>query len=190
MLTDEDVYIIEPSYDTTVAVEVSKTGLLRRRKHILTFERFKGRLNYSPDSPTASQVSFSIETGSVVCRDKWLKSGKQQHVAEYTRSKVLAADRYPNIEFVSESVSLKHFRGFVIEGVLTIRGVQRPAKLNAVLGPLSGGRFQIDADAPIRLSDFEIEPPSSLLGLIGTADGVVLHVLVWAAAAAQRVQGQ
>jgi hypothetical protein len=41
-------------------------------------------------------------------------------------------------------------------------------------------RFQIDADAMLRLSDFGIKPPTALLGMIGTKNEVLIHLLLWA----------
>ncbi len=47
-------------------------------------------------------------------------------------------------------------------------------------------RFQVDGDASIRLTDFEIKPPSAFLGLIGTNDEVLVRLLLWAIKAAPR----
>lgn len=177
------LYKIEPSYDSTVAVEVSKSGLLRKRKHVLVFEQFNGRLEYVPEHPPSSRVEITVEASSVTCRDKWLKARKLKHVAGFARSQVLLADQYPQIRFVSSAISAKPLRGFVVEGRLLLRGVERGVRANIILGPQNHGRFQIDADASIRLSDFGIKPPSSLFGLIGTRDEVMVHLLVWASQA-------
>ncbi|MCU1292264.1 MAG: hypothetical protein JWP08_1114 [Bryobacterales bacterium] len=180
MEAPEALYKIAPSYDSTIAVEVCKTGLLRKRRHVLVFERFDGQIHYSPDNPTGAYVQITVDPGSVICRDKWLRLGKQKHVAEFTRSQVLAADRHPEIRFVSSSITAKPLRGFVVEGTLSLCGAEHPVRANLILGPQSNGRFQIDADAPVRLSDFGIKCPSALLGLIGTRNEAMIHLLLWA----------
>lgn len=180
MAATQALYEITPSYDSTVAIEVVKRGLLHKRKHVLVFERFDGRLHYSPDDPTGTHVEIKIDPRSILCRDKWLKPRKQKRVAEVARNQVLAADRHPEIRFVSNAVSAKPLRGFIVEGTLTLRGAEHSLKANVMFGPQTNGRFQIDADAPIRLSDFGIKPPSRLLGLIGTRNEAMIHLLIWA----------
>jgi polyisoprenoid-binding protein YceI len=180
MAEPETIYKIEPSYDSTIALEVSKSGLLHKRKHVLVFERFDGRLHYSADQPQLASVEITVDPGSLACRDKWLKPRKLQKVADFARSKVLGADRHPEIRFASRTVAPKPLRGYVVEGLLSLCGVDRVIRANVILGPQTNGRFQIDADAPLRLSDFGIMRPSLLFGLIGTRDEAMVHLLVWA----------
>lgn len=180
MAEPEALYKIEPSYDSTIAVEVAKTGLLRKHKHILVFERFNGQLYYSPDDPKSARIELIIDSGSLTCQDKWLKPKKRKKVAEFARSRVLAADRHCEMRFASSAISLKPLRGFVVEGKLALCGVEKPIRANVILGPQTNGRFQIDADVPLRLSDFGIKPPSALLGMIGTQNEAMVHLLIWA----------
>ncbi len=180
MQAAEVVYGISPSNDSTIAIEVSKTGLMQRKKHILFFENFSGRLRYSINRPESSRVDLSIDAKSVVCRDQWLRSKKQQLVTTYVRDDALAADRHPEIRFSSTRICAKPLRGFVVEGELRIRGVSRVIKVNVVLSARSQNRTQVDGDASVRLSDFGIERPSSLFGLIGTKDEGLVRLLLWA----------
>jgi polyisoprenoid-binding protein YceI len=180
MSTREQLYSISPSNDSTVALELSKTGLMRRNKHILFFENFRGELSYGPDPIPASRVNLIIDAASVVCRDKWLRANRQQAVTRYARAEALLADRHPQIEFLSSRISNKALRGLVVEGVLNIRGITRTLKINVVLTPMKHDRLQIDGDAVFRLSDFDIQPPSKFFGLIGTRDEALLRLLLWA----------
>lgn len=176
----EAVYAISPSNDSTIAIELSKTGLMRRKKHILFFENFSGNLRYATSCPESSRVDMSIDATSVVCRDQWLRSKKQQIVTTYVRREALAADHHPDIRFRSTRISSKPLRGFVVEGELRIRGVSRIVKVNVVLSPRGQDRIQVDGDASICLSDFGIRRPSSLFGLIGTKDEGLIRLLLWA----------
>jgi polyisoprenoid-binding protein YceI len=177
---DQTFYTILPSNDSTLAVEVHQTGLMRRKKHLLLFEQFRGELSYVADHPESSQVNMIIEVASLVCRDKWLKTAKQEKLSRYARNEVLASGRYPHITFASNRVSAKRIRGFTVEGELKIRDVTRTATLNLVVNQTKPQILQIDGDATFRLSEFAIHRPSSLLGLIGTKDEVLIRLLLWA----------
>lgn len=180
MLTEQTLYTILPSNDSTLAVEVYKTGLMRRKKHLLFFDQFRGELSYVPDNPETSTVKMTIDAASLVCRDKWLKAKRQQHVSSYTRKEVLAADRYPHITFASNRVTTKRIRGFVVEGSLTVRDVTRTVNLNLVVNQTKPETLQIDGDAVFRLSEFGVRQPSALFGLVGTKDEVLIRLLLWA----------
>ncbi len=125
MSTHEQLYTISPSNDSTLAIEVLKTGLMRRKKHILFFENFSGELCYVPDHAESSRVNLMVDAASVVCRDKWLSYKKQQAVTRYARTEALASAQHPEIRFASSRISHKALRGFVVEGVLKIRDITR-----------------------------------------------------------------
>lgn len=173
-------YSIAPSIDSTIALEIEKTGLLRGKKHLLFFENFRGELCYVPGYPESSRLDMMIDARSVVCRDQWLKPKHQAQVTAYARREALDADHHPEIRFASTRISAKPLRGFVVEGVLTLRGTGRNVRVNVVLNPMKRERFQVDGDATLRLSDFGIKAPSSLMGLIGSKDDALLRLLLWA----------
>lgn len=173
-------YIIAPSVDSTVALEIEKTGLMRGKKHLLFFEDFHGELCYVAESPEASRMEMKIVACSVVCRDPWLSARQRQQVISFALRDALDAERHPEIRFASVRVSAKPLRGFVIDGVLTLRGVGRNVRVNVVIGPMKKGRFQVDGDATLKLSDFGVKPPSHMFGLAGTKDEALLRLLLWA----------
>jgi len=154
---------------------------MRRKKHMLFFENFIGELAFVHEHPEASRLSLSIDAGSVTCRDRWLKPKQRQMVTRYAREEALAADRHPEIRFTSTRISAKPLRGFVVEGALNVRGTNRNVRVNVVINPMKRGRFQIDGDSTLLLSDFGIKPPSMLMGLVGTHDEALLRLLLWAA---------
>ncbi len=176
----EASYTISPSIDSTIAIELFKTGLLRRKKHTLFFEKFSGDLSYAVDQPGMSRASIVIDTRSVVCRDAWLNGRKQELVTQYARDEALVTEAHPEVRFSSSGITLKPLRGFVVQGELTICDVTQPVKVNVVLSARKHDTLQIDGDATIRLSDFGIKPPSSLFGLIGTGDEALIRILLWA----------
>ncbi len=177
------LYTIAPSNDSTLAVEISKTGLRKKKKHLLFFEKFEGDLLYAANHPETSRAAITIDSRNLLCRDKWLSAKEQDALCRYTTTDILAADRYPEIRFTSASINARPLRGFTVEGPLQFRGMSRSAKVNIVITEMKPGLLQIDGDATLRFSDFGIVPPSSLLGLIGTKDEVLVRILLWAHAA-------
>jgi polyisoprenoid-binding protein YceI len=180
MPASEILHTISPSDDSTIAIEVVKTGLLRHRKHVLSFENFEGQLYYVADRVESSRVKLCVDSRSLVCRDPSLRRKKQEAVSRYAREQALAVARHPEIRFSSTQISAKRLRGFAVEGVLDLCNVTRTVKVNIVLTAMKDDRFQIDGDATLRLSDFGIKPPTTLLGLIGTKDQALVRLLLWA----------
>ena len=173
-------YAILPSKDSTLAVEVYKTGWMKRKKHLLFFEEFRGELCYVPDFLEDSRVKMTIETGSIVCRDAWLKPRKRKEISHYARSDILRFERYPQIAFTSNTVARKPLRGLLMEGALNIGEITRTVTLNIVVNETKPELLQIDGDTSFRLSEFGIERPSLLFGLAGTKDEVLIRLLLWA----------
>ena len=167
-------FTISPSPDSALALEVKQTGLIKR-KHLFVFEQYQGVLSYHPDQPLLSTLRLSIDAQSLICRN----SKKAQSLSHFARHEALLANEFPEIELRSERFTAKPLRGYIFEGTLCLHGVDRSIKANVGFGPLKNGRVNIDADAAIRLSDFDLPRPSSLFGLIRTEDEVVLHALLW-----------
>jgi polyisoprenoid-binding protein YceI len=175
----EILHIISPSNESTIAVEVVEARLMRKYKHTFVFENYTGKLYYSPDQPEKSRLNIDIDARSIVCRDRGLKANKQRRMADHVREVALEAKSHPKICFSSSELTAKPLRGFVMQGSLDVRGRTQALKMNVVFNSRNATRFQIDADAICRLSDFGIKPPSAFFGMIETKDEAVIHLLLW-----------
>jgi polyisoprenoid-binding protein YceI len=180
MPASEILYTISPSNDSTIAVEVLKTGLLRHRKHLFCFENFEGQLYYVADRRESSRVKLSVDSRSLVCHDPSLKPGKQQAVSRQAREKALGSNNGSEIRFSSSQISPKPLRGYAVQGMLDVGNATHTVTVNVALTAMRNDRLQIDGDATLRLSDFGIKPPKSLFGLIGTKDEALIRLLLWA----------
>jgi len=180
-------YTISPSADSTLAVELSKTGLSRRKKQLLFFEKFSGEMCFAEKNPAAFKLTLMVDAASVIYRDAGLSDKKRSAIAEFARNKALGATAYPEIRFTSHSIRAKPLRGFVVEGALQIRGVTRTVEVSIVLSPRHKDSLQLDGDATLRLSEFTLPRPSALFGLIGTKDEVAIRILLWAIPQAETV---
>jgi polyisoprenoid-binding protein YceI len=175
----ETPYTIRPTNESSVAVQVFKSGLMARRKHLLFLEHYRGEVNYDREEPEKSRIQLFFEANSVVCRDEWLKPEKRQSLLAFVQKEVLAADRHAQIAFSSNRIERKSPTRFQLEGTLSVRGVDKPVVFEVVVLPNGKDRLEIDGTARIKLSDYGIERPTAFFGLIGTKDEIALRFLLW-----------
>lgn len=72
---------------------------------------------------------------------------------------------------------------FLVEadGQLTIHGTTRTQRVRAEGRALSGGRFHFTGDVPITMSQFGVDPPRAMAGVLRTGDRVTVKFAVTAA---------
>jgi polyisoprenoid-binding protein YceI len=174
-------YRIRPSAESTFTLEVSKTGLMAGKKHLLFFEQYAGEVDYNPLHPEISTVRLTVEARSVTCKDAWVKKKEQRKkIVEAAVNDMMAAGQYPQLTFASTRITSKSRGQFEIQGNLTVRGITKPITFVAAAKPSGIERLEIDGDAQIHLQDYGLKPPSALVGLIGTKSKMTLRFLVWA----------
>lgn len=139
--------VITPAPDAYVRIEVTKTGLMRGKKHIFEFPAYDGKASRNPN-----RYEITLDARSIVCKDDWLKPDDLKKVMAYTIKDVLDVGRYPTIEYKSES------------GILTMRGKSAP--IGVAYSEPSPNVFEGSAAVDMRL--FGIKPPSAALGAVGT----------------------
>lgn len=60
-------------------------------------------------------------------------------------------------------------------GTITLAGAQRPVTVTAQGQRLGDGRVRIQGQHALRMTDFDIEPPTGLLGLVRAHDDIVVR---------------
>jgi polyisoprenoid-binding protein YceI len=180
-------YKIAPSDDSTLAIEISRTGFRKSKKHALSFDSFEGELTFSGGSPEVFKMALTIDARNVACRDSRLKARKRRSFTEFARN-ALGKDTHRQVRFTSTSLRAKPLRGFVIEGVLQVGGITRVVKVNAVFSVRGNDLLQIDGDTTFRLTDFDLPRRSWLFGLFTTKDEVEVRLLLWATPSMKTVQ--
>jgi polyisoprenoid-binding protein YceI len=175
------LYEIRPSTESTFILEVFKTGLLTGKKHSLFFEQYAGEIDYNRERPESSTARLTVQASSVTCQDPWIKSkDRRKKIAEVAVNDMMAASQHSQLIFSSTRVTSKAKGQYEIEGSLTVRGIAKPVTLRAAVRPVGEHRLEIDGHAQINLKDYGIEPPSVLLGVVGTKSRMTLRFLVWA----------
>jgi len=103
---------------------------------------------------------------------------------EHDMRKALRAERYPEIgyRFVRLSAARYTPAGSVpafalrVEGEITLAGASRPVAIDVTATRQGAHRFRLRGGLPLRMSEFGIEPPVALLGLIRARDELWVSV--------------
>jgi polyisoprenoid-binding protein YceI len=190
MVRNDTRYIIRPTGESSVAAQVFKSGLMARRKHVLFLQQYSGEVDYDCENPENSRVQLVFDATSVVCRDQWLKPEKRQSFLAFVQKEILAADDHEKITFSSNRINRISSTRFQLEGTLNLRGRAKPVLFEVVVIQNGKDRLEIDGTAQLRMSDYGIDRPTALFGLIGTKDEVVLRFLLWPERAAVAVPKQ
>ena len=125
-------------------------------------------LQIGPENTVAmSQVEFSCPVAGIT-------SGNR--IMDNKTSKALKEEKYPLINFLinpQNNVKLSADNNLVT-GLLTIAGKTKEVKFPCNVNFLSSDRFKISGEAPLTMSDFDIEPPTAMMGALKTGDRVVV----------------
>jgi hypothetical protein len=94
----------------------------------------------------------------------------------------LKSDQYPNITFVFEHAELANdnnnnneFISFSVTGNLTVAGVTRKIRFVTEGKVLENDKMRARGSKKIRMSDFGVEPPTGLFGLVKADDELTVH---------------
>jgi polyisoprenoid-binding protein YceI len=132
-----------------------------------SFRELDATLNYDAEKPENSQLSVTVNTGSVdtgfPARDTDLKSEKFLDVA-----------KYPEMRFVSTKVIVDKDKTLRIDGQLTLHGVTKPLTLHAKLNKAAPNPFDkrptlgFSATGSLKRSDFGISTYVPMIGDVVT----------------------
>lgn len=178
MVKNDTRYIIRPTGESSVAAQVFRSGLMGRRKHVLFLQQYSGEVDYDCENPENSRVQLVFDATSVVCRDEWLKPEKRQSFLAFVQE-ILAAADHEQITFSSNRITRISSTRFQLQGTLNLRGRAKPVLFEVVVIQNGKDRLEIDGTAQLRMTDYGIDRPTALFGLIGTRDEVVLRFLLW-----------
>ena len=92
----------------------------------------------------------------------------------------LKADIHPTIHFKMERANVVGYRpsGSVeldVAGIITVAGVARSVQTRVVGDRLANGQFRAAGAILVSMRDFNIEPPTALLGLVRTRNDITVR---------------
>lgn len=117
------------------------------------------------------KVEITISAKKLECGSG--KMNKKAHGA-------LAVDEHSFIRYTLESSDVRSTGadGWIelnTTGQLEIAGTERPVEMTVQAKPLGDGQFQFKGSLPLRMTDFDVDPPTALLGTLKTGDEIVVH---------------
>jgi len=167
-LANPVAYEILPVERGLLELTVEKTGLLSGKEHLFTCARYQGTLLIDRDALESSAITMTIDSRSISCHDAWLSPKDLHKVQDYALKDMLAADLYPRITFQSNAIKKIATAQYEVRGMLIIRGISRPSIVIVSLRSKSGEPLSIEGTSRVRLTDFDLKPPTAALGTIGT----------------------
>lgn len=136
------------------------------------------------ESRPTPMAQVAVPAGSFDC-------GKSRMNKDFYEA--LKAEAYPTIRYELHDAQLisgvQAVRGkadagpikIAADGMLTIAGEQRPVHVVAEGQSLGEGLYRLTGSVPLRMTDFGVEPPTALLGLVKAHDDIEVHFEIVAA---------
>lgn len=116
-----------------------------------------------------SNLSFSINPTTIKSESKAMDKNAY---------KALNTDKFPSISFTANAVTVKPNGGsaytVAAKGRLTISGVTKPVLLTAIATLNPDKSVSYTGSYKLKMTDFEVEPPSIMFGAIKTGDDIVV----------------
>src|SRR5439155_13018759 len=135
---DSVVYLLSPA--SRFDVKTGKAGLFgfAGHTHVIRARALSGRVVYFPGAPDSSRVEIMVPADSLEVLTP-PDTEEIRKVTEAMRTEVLHVDQYPEISFVSDSVTpMEEGGGFRVHGNLTLAAQTRSVTVD--------GRVEIGAD--------------------------------------------
>ena len=142
----------------TLDVAHSRFGFVARHAMVTkvrgAFNDFDGSAVVNGDDPSRSTVAVALKVASIDTRNEM----RDNHLRT---NDFLDADTYPEITFVSTSVSYDGGNEFVVTGDLTIKGITKSISIpleyqGAATDPFGNERIGFEGSATINRSEFGV----------------------------------
>lgn len=132
-----------------------------------TVEQMSGTLNAEVEGSTLKKLR-SINVSIPV---KSIKSGKSG--MDKNTYNALDESNHPTITFKLKTYSIGETE-LTLSGELTIAGTTKMVKIKTPY-EMTGNRIEIEGDHSMKMTDFNIEPPTAVMGTIKTGDEIVIR---------------
>lgn len=117
-------------------------------------------------SMTFDNAQFSVPVGEFDCRNKFITRDMQ---------KTLKEDEYPQMSF--KLLNIEFYGDKPIADVLiTIAGHTNLYHLHYTMNQLAGEAFGVNMSTTFRISDFNIETPTALMGLLKVSETIRVDI--------------
>ena len=148
---------------SSITVKVDKTGLFSAFAHNHTIQAPIASGKLDTEKRTAT-LTFNAKEMKVL--DEGVKDSERADIDQTMKSdKVLDVQRFPEIRFVSTSITTQDGGRFQVRGDLTLHGTTRPVEF-----PLSFAKDRYSGSVKIKQTDFGITPVTIAGGTVKVKD--------------------
>ncbi|MEQ6167220.1 YceI family protein [Ekhidna sp. MALMAid0563] len=117
-------------------------------------------------------VDNQVQNLKVAVVAKSMKSGKS--IMDGKAYDAVKADDYPTILFSAEKLSIQGDK-VTGKGTLEIGGESRAIDLDAKILKNQGSEMQLTGSVPLKMTDFNISPPTAMFGTLKTGDEITIN---------------
>lgn len=129
-------------------------------------------MNVKEFNVTGNVTDTEVQNLEVTITAKSMKSGKS--IMDGKAYDAVKADKYPKITFSAKALQISGNK-ITGKGNLTIGGESRQIDLVADIVANAGREMQLKGSVPIKMTDFNISPPTAMFGSLTTGDDVVIN---------------
>lgn len=170
-------YAVTPASDARMELIVEKTGLMSGKKHLFQFPEYTADLQFDSAKPENSTIVLRLDAARIECKDDWVSEKDLKKIEVEARDKMLQAAKHKEIVFRSTAIRSQAGGKYLVEGLLSIRGMEKPARVEVTMQPATSGQpgaqsasdiLVFSGEASVDMTDWGLKPPSAVLGAVGT----------------------
>ncbi|TXK37481.1 YceI family protein [Pontibacter qinzhouensis] len=170
-LSFANVLHAQAPYKLAAKPEIKVTGGSTLHDWEMASAQAQGKAEITIEGTTLKAIS----AGSVTMKSESLKSGKDKMDGIAYES--LKTKKHPDIQFTLTSYKNLDGKKGQATGNLTIAGTTKAVTFT-VDSVVKGGVVTLTGETPIKFTDFNLTPPTALLGTIKTTNDLKLHFKV------------
>lgn len=162
-------------------MDESYTFLIQGSSNIRDWMEFVEEVDGVANIIRLDSMHFDIHEVKILIRVNSIKSMGVEGTAMNKKTyETLKADQYPVINFMILSpvrpvvvIGKKHF--IETKGLLTVAGITKTIRLHPTILITKEGKVSVEGHVFLKISDFGIDPPVTLFGLLRVKDEVFVH---------------
>ncbi|MDZ7724397.1 MAG: YceI family protein [candidate division KSB1 bacterium] len=134
-------------------------------------------IQHQPRSTRYDKPIEDAVNGFFIVDVKSFKSGNNRMNQDMYQA--LKSERHPNIEFNLKAVDFRYLDTnealFTVYGYLQVAGVENLISFQVKVSRAGKELYRLQGDKEIYMSDYDIEPPEALFGLVQTRDKLTVE---------------
>lgn len=157
------------------------TFIIRGSSNIRDWSEFVEDADGIASVAMADEEHFDIDEVRILIRANSIKSiGVEGTTMNKKTYETLNTVQYPTITYIITSpiksvITNGKKSQTQADGMLTIAGVSKIVTLHTTISAAKNGKIEVEGNVFIKMSDFNIEPPVTLFGLLRVTDNLTVY---------------